>query len=81
MPDRHPRLRITRSVRQLVQSDGTVIDEIAYDSFGQILSETNASAGGHIPIHLQLGKKRLDLRRPHLMRMPFIVEQDEAFDP
>jgi RHS repeat-associated protein len=33
------------SVRQLVQSDGTVLDQINYDSFGQILSETDATAG------------------------------------
>jgi|GEM_PF-1677267 len=36
---------ILGSVRQLVAADGTVINEIAYDSFGQILSETDAAAG------------------------------------
>jgi RHS repeat-associated protein len=33
------------SVRQIVASDGTVRDAITYDSFGQVVRETNPSAG------------------------------------
>jgi RHS repeat-associated protein len=33
------------SVRQLVTTDGTVLDALTYDSYGNILSETNAAAG------------------------------------
>jgi RHS repeat-associated protein len=33
------------SVRALVNDTGTLLDQIVYDSFGQILSETNTSAG------------------------------------
>jgi len=33
------------SVRQIVQTDGTILDEIDYDSFGQILNETNPANG------------------------------------
>ncbi len=33
------------SVRQQVQADGTVLNQITYDSFGNILSETNPAEG------------------------------------
>ena len=33
------------SVRQVVSSNGTVLDAINYDSFGQVLSESNAANG------------------------------------
>jgi len=33
------------SVRQIVQTDSTILDEIDYDSFGQILNETNPANG------------------------------------
>ena len=33
------------SIRQQVQPDGTILSEINYDSFGNIVSETNPSAG------------------------------------
>ncbi len=34
------------SVREVVDSGGTVLDAITYDSYGNILNETNAAAGG-----------------------------------
>ncbi len=33
------------SVREIVKTDGTVLDQITYDSYGKILSETNPSNG------------------------------------
>ncbi len=33
------------SVRQIVKTNGDILDEITYDSFGNILSETNPAAG------------------------------------
>ncbi len=33
------------SIRQQVQTDGTILNEINYDSFGNIVTETNPSAG------------------------------------
>ena len=33
------------SVRQIVRTDGTVLDQLTYDSFGKILSETNPTNG------------------------------------
>jgi RHS repeat-associated protein len=33
------------SVRQIVQTDSTIVDEIDYDSFGQILNETSPANG------------------------------------
>lgn len=38
-------------------------------------------AGGHVPVDRQMGEERLDLRRPYLPRMPFVVVQNESFDP
>jgi RHS repeat-associated protein len=36
------------SVRELVSASGSVEDQIAYDAYGNVVSETNAAAGGRI---------------------------------
>ena len=36
------------SVRQIVDTDGTILDAITYDSYGKILSETNPAQGDRI---------------------------------
>jgi len=37
--------------------------------------------GRQVLIHSQVGKKRFDFRYIHGLRMAFIVEEDEAYDP
>jgi RHS repeat-associated protein len=50
------------SVRQIVDADGDILDEIDYDSFGNILSETTPAAGDRFKFTAREWEAAIDLQ-------------------
>jgi len=49
------------SVRQIADTDGVILDAITYDSFGNILSESNPSQGDRFKHHAREWEAAVDL--------------------